>query len=143
LRGGHDAALTRLFSRRSLPAVLSEVGLVCAGAAAGATVRYAAHEAYVRLHARLVTVPAVAAASEALGLRGAASHPPLWGVVGVNIAASFVLGALASEDAARRRNLLIGTGFCGGMSSKWWSAFSSRCEPARADAARQRSPPSP
>jgi fluoride ion exporter CrcB/FEX len=99
--------------------VLGEVGLVCAGAAAGATVRYAAHEAYVRLHARLVAAPAAAAASEALGLRGAAPHPPLWGVVGVNIAASFVLGALASEDAARRRNLLIGTGFCGGMSSKW------------------------
>ncbi len=99
--------------------VFGEVGLVCAGAAAGATVRYAAHEAYVRLHARLVAAPAAAAASDALGLRGAAPHPPLWGVVGVNIAASFVLGALASEDAPRRRNLLIGTGFCGGMSSKW------------------------
>ena len=81
----------------------AEAGLVAAGAGAGAVCRFAAHEAYVRWHARRPWL---------------AGHPPLWGIVAVNAVASAVLGAAAADaSASRRTGLLVGTGFCGGMST--------------------------
>mmetsp|Transcript_6523 Transcript_6523/g.10287 ORF Transcript_6523/g.10287 Transcript_6523/m.10287 type:complete len:139 (-) Transcript_6523:730-1146(-) len=75
---------------------------VGAGASLGGIARYGVHEIYSHWHVNKAKI----------------AHPPLWGVVGVNIAASFVLGVVAADDSmARKRTLLIGTGFCGGLST--------------------------
>lgn len=95
---------------------LVEAAWVAGGAAAGAVVRYGAHEVYSAWHVANVGLRTGAGASCATSMP--LPHPPLWGVAAVNVAASGVLGLVAaSERPSRQRNLLAGTGFCGGMST--------------------------
>jgi CrcB protein len=40
-----------------------------------------------------------------------------WGTLGVNVAGSFVLGALAAGDVSTSVRLLLGVGFCGALTT--------------------------
>ena len=50
-----------------------------------------------------------------------ADHPVPWGTFGVNVAGSFVLGCLTGAAVGGSAYALLGTGFCGGLTT--FSAF--------------------
>ena len=72
--------------------------LVGVGAAAGAALRHHTNELYLR--SRL---------SQRFG--------QVWGIAGVNVVGSFMLGAAVAWQPAEETRLLLGTGFCGGLTT--------------------------
>jgi CrcB protein len=73
--------------------MLADVALLSFGAIIGATSRYAVVQSSVF------------------------KACPHWGIVGVNIAGSFLLGSLAASPAGRSQKLLVGVGFCGSLTT--------------------------
>jgi CrcB protein len=69
--------------------------LIGLGAALGAPARYLADWVVQRRHSSLFP----------------------WGTLAVNVAASFVLGALTGAAVSARAGALVGTGFCGTLST--------------------------
>ena len=76
----------------------ADAAAVGAGCALGGVARFASYEAFASMNVR--------------------ARP--WTTLGVNVAGSFLLGAMAASTSAAltpRRRLLFGSGFCGGFTT--------------------------
>jgi CrcB protein len=99
--GTHTGTHTGQVSPSGSPLVeveMEEVACVAAGAVAGAVLRWKA----TSVSSRLGLIP--------------------WSTAAINVVGSFVLGALAAKTRNHKTTLMLGTGFCGSLTT--FSTFS-------------------
>ncbi len=95
--------------------------LVLLGAAVGAPLRYLTDRFVQSRHVGRRAQPARRTAGTGVSRRGTSRVEFPWGTWSVNVGGSFVLGVVAAAWTGGALPALLGTGFCGALTT--WSTF--------------------